>query len=217
MKKTLLSLSLAGFLTGIAMMTAQTANAQNAPNSTLQKQFDIYQQDMARIEKRLNEVSTMVSTFTQIAANGERSTGVFYLSRPGKLRWEYKEPTPLQIIAKGSMLVYFDVELDQVSHVSLDDTLANFLTREQIDFSDEDIQIQGFNKSESEIAVTIAKKNAVEEGTLTLAFGSTSLELARMEVTDAAGNRTSIFFESSVYGVPVEDKLFILPKFRGKN
>ncbi len=179
------------------------------------KKTAIYQQDMARIEGQLNSIDTMVSTFTQIAANGETSTGVFYLSRPGKLRWEYKEPTPLQIIAKGNMLVYFDVELDQVSHVLLDDTLASFLTREHIRFDDDDILIEAFNKTESEIAITIAKKDAPSEGMLTLAFGSTSLEFQRMEVVDATGSRTSIFFESSVYGVPIEDKMFILPKFRG--
>lgn len=183
----------------------------------MRKKVAIYQRDMARIENKLNEITTMVSTFTQIAPNGERSTGVFYLSRPGRLRWEYKEPTPLQIIAKGSVLVYFDVELDQVSHVSLDDTLANFLTREKIRFDDEDIAIQGFTRDNSEVAVTVAKKQVPEEGQLTLVFGSTSLEMQRMEVVDSTGNRTQIFFESSVYGVPVDEKLFVLPKFRGAN
>ncbi len=200
----------------VISLAQNTATAQSdLYGDGMRKKVAIYQRDMARIEESLNRITTMVSTFTQIAANGERSTGVFYLSRPGKLRWEYKEPTPLQIIAKGNVLVYYDVELDQVSHVSLDDTLASFLTREDIRFDDKDITVQGFTRNEQEIAITIVKKASPDEGALTLVFGSTTLEMQRMEVLDATNNRTQIFFESGVYGVPVDEKLFVLPKFRG--
>jgi outer membrane lipoprotein-sorting protein len=182
---------------------------------SMQNKVNIYQQDMARIESALNAITTMVSSFSQVASNGEASSGTFYLSRPGKLRWEYIEPSPIRIITKGKMLVYYDVELDQVSHVSIDDVLASFLTRETIRFNDEDILVTGFTKDAAEIAVTIVSKEKPEESSLTMAFGSTSYELQRLEVVDATQKRTQIFFESSVMGVPIDEKFFTLPKFTG--
>lgn len=201
----------------LSLLMALPAHAQSDLYSdAMRKKVEIYQRDMGRIESWLNHIHTMVAKFTQVAPNGERSTGTFYLSRPGKLRWEYDPPSPITIIAKGNVLTYYDKELEQVSYVSLDDTLANFLTRREINFADKDITITAFTKDNTDTAVTIAKSSNKDEGSLTLVFDSKSNELQRMEVTDATGKETKIYFDTIVLDVPLDEKLFTLPKFRGK-
>ena len=37
------------------------------------------------------------------------------LSRPGKFRWEYQEPTPQEIVSDGRSLWIYDKELEQVT------------------------------------------------------------------------------------------------------
>ena len=190
--------------------------AQAQENAPSQKEIEIYQRDIATIEHYLNKITTLVSSFTQIDSENNVSQGTFYLSRPGKLRWEYFPPSPILIIAKGSMLTYYDSELDQVSHISLDDNLSGFLTQKVISFSDENIKIISYFKDDKEISITIAQKDKEEEGQLTLVFSSDSFELTKMKILDAIGKETKVSFDTIVYDKPLDSQLFSLPKIRKK-
>ena len=69
----------------------------------------------------LSELHSMQADFVQTntAANGQivrRSTGTVALLRPGKFRWDIKEPQPQQIMADGQQLWIYDPALLQASH-----------------------------------------------------------------------------------------------------
>jgi outer membrane lipoprotein-sorting protein len=177
-------------------------------------QIEIYKNDISRIEQYLNGIKTFVSPFSQEDSAGKKSDGTFYLSRPGKLRWEYSPPTPILIIAKGSLLTYYDSELDEVSHVGLEDSLSGFLTRDVISFSDEDIEILKFTKEKGDMNVTIAQKGKEEEGALTLTFDANKVELKQMTIVDSIGKETRVWFDSPVYDKPLDKALFTLPKVK---
>ncbi len=110
-------------------------------------------QDIQKIEQYLNNITTLTAPFEQEDSTGGKASGIFYLARPGRLRWDYEPPTPILIVAKGSLVAYYDKELDEVSHVSLDDTLAGFLTRKNISFGDDGVKIAGFEKKNGEILI----------------------------------------------------------------
>ncbi|MCE3233679.1 MAG: lipoprotein chaperone [Rickettsiaceae bacterium] len=170
--------------------------------------------DIARVEQYLNNIKTFVSPFTQVDASGAKSDGTFYLSRPGKLRWEYNPPTPVLIIAKGSLLTYYDSELDQVSHVGLEDSLSGFLTREVISFSDKDIDVLKVARSNNNISITIKQKQKAGEGELTLIFDQAKPELKQMVIVDSIGKTTTVNFETIVYDKQLGKELFVLPKIK---
>lgn len=193
-----------------------TSVAQMGDTDMVQrKKVEVYQADMKRVEVYLNALKSFAASFKQTADDGEKSGGMFYLLRPGKLRWEYDPPTPIIIIAKGSLLTYYDTELEQVSHVGLDDTLAGFLTRETISFT-EGIRILKFNKADGQINITIAQKDKESEGELTMVFSDKPVELQSIAILDAVGKKTLIEFEGSVRDVPLGEELFVLPKPKNK-
>lgn len=177
----------------------------------------VYKQDIKRIEDYLNGITTFVAAFTQTDDQGEQNYGTFYLSRPGKLRWEHDSPHKLIIIVKGSLLTYYDYELDEVSHVSLDDDLSVFLTRSHISFDDEEIRVLRFDKSDDEISITIAKNGREDEGTLTMVFSNKKIELRGIRVFDAIGKNTKVDFSTVVYDKPLDPKLFTLSNSERKN
>ncbi|MDE3060750.1 MAG: outer membrane lipoprotein carrier protein LolA, partial [Pseudomonadota bacterium] len=74
-----------------------------------------HEKTIHRIEDYLSNLTTIVSDFTQVAPDGTLSTGKFYLKRPGKMRWQYNPPTPILMVSSGSELVYYDIELDQIT------------------------------------------------------------------------------------------------------
>lgn len=180
--------------------------------SVQEQKIAIYKDDLKNISGYLNAIKTFVSPFTQTTMSGGVSTGMFYLSRPGKLRWEYDPPVPLLIVAKGSLLAYYDSELDEVSHVGAQDTLAGFLTRKIISFDDPEIEILRFDKDDQYTAVTISQTGKEDEGQLRLMFRNSPIELARMVVLDAVGEETQVDFTSIVNNAPLDNSLFRMPR-----
>src|SRR5476649_722580 len=69
-----------------------------------------------KVQTYLNKLTTVQADFLQISPEGNESTGKFFLSRPGKMRWQYNPPVPVLIIVSGGILSYYDAELDQISH-----------------------------------------------------------------------------------------------------
>lgn len=197
-------------ITSLAHFQSKAAGLPQAEVTA--KDFSIYKDDLLKIENYLNSIKTAVAPFTQTSSEDGQSEGTFYLSRPGKLRWEYNPPTPILIIAKGSLLSYYDSELNQVSHISLDENLSGFLTRENISFNSEDIAILNFVKENGKVEITIAQANKEDEGQLTLKFSENDTTLLGMSVADAIGKSTDITFNTIVYDKTLDKKLFVLPR-----
>lgn len=72
------------------------------------------------LDNFFTKVTSMKGNFTQRAYNKrgkvtQNSSGLIYLSRPGKFRWIYKTPDPQEIIGDGRNVWVWDKELDQVT------------------------------------------------------------------------------------------------------
>ena len=63
------------------------------------------------ISARLNELATVKGEFTQINPDGSTSEGTFFISKPGKMRFEYKPPTPTLIVADGKTVAVANTKL----------------------------------------------------------------------------------------------------------
>lgn len=69
----------------------------------------------------LNDISTMQAHFVQTSVNMTGSVvGDMALRRPGKFRWETKQPQHQLIVANGKHVWFYDVDLDQVVKQTLD-------------------------------------------------------------------------------------------------
>lgn len=168
-------------------------------------------EDITRIEYYLNNITTLTADFLQIAPSGEVSTGRFFLSRPGKLRWEYNPPVPILILVNGSLITYYDSELKQASYVSATSNLAAFLTKRNIQFSG-DISITDTHKTAGIMRISIIQKEKKEEGELTLVYNSEPVQLKKIEVIDASGQLTTLTLSNIHYKEKLDNALFILQK-----
>jgi len=174
-----------------------------------------YLEGVARIEKYLNGISVLVADFTQVADAGEVSTGVFYLSRPGKLRWQYFPPNPTLIIANGSVITYYDRELDEVSNIHVEDGLSSFLTRRVIAF-DKGVQVVHFERDKGFYSISLVRQGADDEGQLTMVFEEKNkkLVLKQMDVLDVLGKTTTVMFENVRYDVSIDKSLFYVTNLK---
>lgn len=71
------------------------------------------------LQTKLNALRTMSASFNQVvkAKRHEisRSSGTMALARPGRFRWQTKQPMEQLVIADGKRLWIYDVDLEQVS------------------------------------------------------------------------------------------------------
>ncbi len=166
------------------------------------------QSQLTRIEQYLNSITTIVAEFNQVAPDGSLTSGKFFLKRPGKMRWQYDPPTPLLMVASGKEIVYYDYELQQVSHIPLDYTLAGFLAREHIDLHDPALVIKNVENSNGVVRVTLTQAGKEDEGSLMLEFSDNPLLIRNMVVTDAQGQVTTVSLNNARFGAALENKLF---------
>lgn len=164
-------------------------------------------QTIARVQSYLSGLSTITSEFKQTAPDGSVSSGKFFMERPSKMRWQYNPPTPILMVANGSELIYYDSELEQISHIPVDSTLIGFLAQEKIRF-DNDVGITFFSENANKIRIGVAQKNKPSEGNLVLELSDKPLIIKNMVVTDASGLVTNISLNNAVFGTKIDKKLF---------
>lgn len=99
------------FLSNLLVLNA------NAAQSSVNKSTSVGE---AYLEKFLNQTKTLEADFSQVLRThkGEvlqQTDGTFYLSRPGKFRWNYKSPYEQTIVSDGERIWIYDVELEQIT------------------------------------------------------------------------------------------------------
>jgi outer membrane lipoprotein carrier protein len=72
------------------------------------------------LESTYGKMTDLKAEFTQVARNKSlgqdvKAEGTVYLKKGGKMRWEYKSPSPQQIVSDGTYLWVYTPELNQVN------------------------------------------------------------------------------------------------------
>lgn len=211
MKKNILKLAL-------ILMLAFTGFASAKDASDVKFSKDLKGEErktiIKQVEKYIGDIKTIKADFMQISSNGGYAEGKFYIKRPGKMRLEYYPPSPVLILSNGDDLVYYDKDLDQTSHIDVDDTPAAILLNEKIKLDDDDYKVTNVTKEPGAIEITIAQDGDEDEGALTLFFSTKPLKLKQWRVRDAQDILTTISLYNQKYGSDLENSLFKLNKKR---
>lgn len=195
------------FVLGLVLVVATTGEALVARPEEIQLSPEDRQQ-VARIEEYLNRLTTVRARFLQVSSNGQVAEGDFFLWRPGRIRVEYDPPVPVLIVANGSFLVYYDRELEQVSHLPLGSTAAGVLTKENLSLEDPDLTVTGFERSGGALKITFVQTQDPLEGSITLVFSEDPIKLQKWKVVDAQGVTVEVSLVATRFDVPLNPKLF---------
>jgi outer membrane lipoprotein carrier protein len=84
---------------------------------------------IAEVEAAYGRVNDLTAEFSQAAFNKSLNqtipaSGTVFLKKGGKLRWEYKEPTPQEIVSDGTTLWVYTPTLAQVNTGPAPEALA---------------------------------------------------------------------------------------------
>ncbi|PZP56318.1 MAG: outer membrane lipoprotein carrier protein LolA [Micavibrio aeruginosavorus] len=175
--------------------------------------------DIAKAENYFKTLTTAKSRFVQTAPDGKQTRGNFYLSRPGKLRFEYDAPIKDFVVADGLFIYFYDDQLKQQSNAPISQTLADFLLRKNLKLSG-DLKVTQIKRDGGLMQMTMVQAAEPNAGSLTLGFQETpNLQLKKWQVRDATGNITEIELFNVQTNMNLPSKLFVYldPNKKGYN
>lgn len=145
-----------------------------------------------RAEGYLNSVMGLTGDFVQ-TSSGVKQKGTFSMLRPGRVRLDYKN-MPIQLIADGKDLYFFDSSLDQITTVPLTSTPAGILIRKNINLQTADINVIETTDDKNTFALKMNLRGQEGLGIMTVVFDKNPVKLNSWTVTDATGATTDVVF-----------------------
>jgi outer membrane lipoprotein-sorting protein len=190
----------------IASATAQTVPA--TPTGTAaaapQDSTDSEARQRALVERingSLSNIQTLVGDFVQVGPDGARTEGQFFIQKPGKVRFEYKPPSRVDVIADGQSVVVRDSKLATQDLYPLSQTPLRYLLSDRIDLG-RDTNLVSVAVDDVFVTLVIEEKQFVGTNRLVLMFGAKDLQLRQWTVTDPQGYDTTV----AVYNLDTKKK-----------
>lgn len=158
--------------------------------------------------------ASLSADFKQVSYNkagqaAQASFGEFYLSRPGKFRWNYQKPFAQEIVSNGGKVWFYDADLEQVTVKQLDDSLGStpaLLLTGQVDI-DQKFVLEEQGNDDDLNWVRLSPKNE-ESGFKYILIGLNHGQLGGMELSDNFGQLTRIYFSNIKLNPVLQDSLF---------
>jgi outer membrane lipoprotein-sorting protein len=163
--------------------------------------------DLGRIEGYLNGLRTLKARFLQIAPDGATSEGNAWIERPGRMRFEYDPPSPFLLVAGGGNGMFFDKNLNQVSHFPLSQTPLGILLSDNLKLGG-DVTVTAITRMPGQIQVTLVRTKSPGDGSITLVFADNPLLLRQWVVLDAQQRETRVSLFNMALGGRFDRKLF---------
>jgi outer membrane lipoprotein-sorting protein len=163
--------------------------------------------DLAGVENYLNGLTTAQADFTFAAPDGTVTHGVFDLSRPSKLRFEYTAPKGNLLIADGDYVIYWDAQQKEASNLPISSPPLDFLLRPKVSLTN-GVKVTAFEHTAGVIRATLVRDKGEGDGSVTVAFGDNPIELRGWRLVDGQGQTTDVSFSNWKFGMPLDPALF---------
>jgi outer membrane lipoprotein-sorting protein len=198
---------LAPLLIAVAATVFLTAAGQLAPQRLYQSYSDTQKADLDKVSSYLNGIRTLKSTFVQVGPEGGINQGTLYISKPGRIRFEYNPPSPLLMVATGGAFYVKNARLNTLDHYDLSDTPLGLLLNDTVDLVHNKAVI-GVSEQDGAIIVNARTSTNRNNSNITLVFSTPSLELRQWTVKDNQGGLTTVALRDVQIGAALDETLF---------
>jgi outer membrane lipoprotein-sorting protein len=167
-------------------------------------------QDLDRISAWLNGLTTLTAAFVQTSPEGKTAQGTFYLARPGRLRFEYRPPSPLLIVATGGNIYVRNSRLNTVDRTSISDTPLRLLLADAIDLKNNPA-VLAINRMPGALVLHARSSTNRMSENMVITFSAPDIQIREWVVKDLQGEPTSVVLSQVQTGMPLPDTLFAVP------
>jgi outer membrane lipoprotein-sorting protein len=157
----------------------------------------------------MNSFITLQGEFTQISPKGNVSKGVMFISKPGKLRFEYSPPNPFLLVSDGKWVTLKNRAKEKGDQFPLSATPLRLVVSPKIDLLRE-ANILGFEQADGITSVILEDREGTIGGQLVLIFDENQNQLQQWIIIDGKGRRTTVSLANLESGMKIDPKLFVV-------
>jgi outer membrane lipoprotein-sorting protein len=140
------------------------------------------------------------SSFTQINADGSKTTGRVIIRRPNRMRFEYAPPDRTLVLASAGQVAIFDPKSNQPpEQYPLKRTPLNLILARNVDLTRAKMVV-AHAEEDGMTTVTAQDPENPDYGTITLYFTDGPIDLRQWVVTDGGGARTRVILDGLAFG-----------------
>lgn len=162
-----------------------------------------------KISAYMNSFMTLQGEFTQTGPTGRVSKGQMYLSKPGKLRFDYAAPNPFLLVSDGRWVTFKNRAKEKGDQFPLATTPLRLVVSKEIDLLSE-TKVMGFEQADGITSVVLEERDGVLGGQIVLVFDETQNLLQQWIIIDGKGRRTTVELANLVADVEIDPKLFVV-------
>ena len=163
--------------------------------------------EIKKIQKYLNNISSLKSNFTQISGDGSITYGTIFMKKPDKFRIVFHEPQNEILVSNGKKVALINKKINSISMYSIDQIPFNFLLSKQINFKNY-IVSEIINKNNI-LSFKISEKKQKGKK-IKLIFENKPLSLKKWEIEDQQGNLIQISLSSLFTNILLENQKFLI-------
>ena len=178
---------------------------------------DIRENTLKALSEHYSSVPTMKGEFLQFGPKGEQSGGTFYIQRPGKVRFDYDDPSPIEVVSNGLAVMVINNKLKTFDSYPLKKTPLKLLLDDKLNISNKSI-IEVKNEPDV-TTVIMGDKQIFGNSVITLLFEPDTFDLRQWTIKDSQGKETSVMVFNVSNEVEIPSRTFQInkSKFKRKN
>jgi outer membrane lipoprotein-sorting protein len=184
----------AAILSLVALLSAAAASAQSPAEVT-------------QVEQYFNGIHTLQARFVQSNPNGGIVQGTLYISRPGKMRFEYDPPSQLKIVADGLQVTMWDPINKDFGQWPIGWTAASFLVKQPLQLSG-DLTVEKVDRVNGLLELTMVQTRKPQEGKVTVRLSENPMRWRGWSIIDSRGNKVDVSLNDVRIGEPIADSKF---------
>jgi outer membrane lipoprotein-sorting protein len=165
------------------------------------------QPGIADIETYFNSIRTLQARFVQSNPNGSIVQGTLYVSRPGKMRFEYDPPSQLKIVADGLQVTMWDMANRDFGQWPIGWTAASFLVKDPLKLSG-DLTVVKNETVDGLLQLTLVQTRKPQEGKVIVKLADNPLGLRGWSIIDGRGNKVDVTLTDVKTGLQLANSLF---------
>ena len=160
-----------------------------------------------QIEQYINSIRTLQARFVQSNPNGSIVQGTVYLSRPGRMRFQYDPPSQLKVVADGRQVTLWDPATRDFGQWPIGWTAASFLVREPLKLSG-DLTVQSLQRTADGLQLNMVQTKKPQEGQVIVRLAENPMALRGWTIIDNRGNKVDVALSNVQTGMQLADSLF---------
>ncbi len=150
----------------------------------------------------------MSGDFVQSGPKAERTSGRFFLQRPGKIRFNYAGQSGIIVIADGKSVVVYNKKLKTSRLYSLSKTPLKLLLDNKVDLSGS--RLKSIREEGDLIIIKLSDKSSFGNSNISMVFDRKNLDLRKWSLIDEKGLTTTVTIFNVKQGGRVAEGTFTI-------